>query len=137
MHGVKKSFQQIYINFQWTVNYFEKASKWSLCNEFEKDPLIHFSSRESLQKPETGMLNLDFHQCFCKKRLFYPKRHLKWNYFMLLEENNSSRFFETRLPKYKIGLPSLDFNEFFCGKRLIHFKWHVKRHLFIEFEENR
>ena len=55
------------------TNSFEKASKKSLFIEFKENPLSHFSFRESLPKPEIGILNLDFCQCYCGKRLFCPE----------------------------------------------------------------
>ena len=106
-----------------------------MCIEFKGNPLNHLSLRKSLPKSEIGGPNLDFHQCFCSKRLFYPKWHLKDNYYMLFEENHLSRFFQILLPKSKIELPNLDSNEFFCGKWLIHSEWHVKRYLFIDFKK--
>ena len=67
-----------------------------------------------------GIANLDFHQCFCSKRLFYLKRHLKRNYYICcLKKIIRVDFSRHGLPKSKIGLPNLDFNEFFCGKGLI------------------
>ena len=80
--------------FLWlTINSFEKKYlKRGFCIEFEENPLSHFSSRESLPKLKTGKPNLDFHQCSCGERLFYPKRHLKENYHMLFKENHFSRF---------------------------------------------
>ena len=64
--------------------------------KFKENYLSHFSLKESLLKPKTGKPNLDFHQCFCYKRLFYSKWHLKRNYYMVFEENHSSRVSETR-----------------------------------------
>ena len=84
----------------------------------KKNPVSHFSLRESPPKPEIVLPNLDFHRCFCSNRLFYPKRHLEENNYMLFEENRSSSFFETRTSE--IRLPNLELNEFSCGKRLIH-----------------
>ena len=97
---------------------------------------IHFSLRETLLKPKIDIPNLDSRQCFCNKRLFYPKRHLKGNYYMLFQENDSSSFSRHALTKYKIGIPNLYFNEFLCCKGLMFSVKHVNRCLFIEFEEN-
>ena len=69
----------------------------SLCIEFEENPLSNFSLSDSLPKPEINIPNLDCHQCFCIKRLFYSKIYLKGNYYMLFEEIHSSIFFETRI----------------------------------------
>ena len=91
----------------------------------------------SLLKPKIGKQNLNLHQCFCSKRLFYPKKHLKRNYYMLFQKDDSNSFSRHALPKSKIGLPNLDFNEFSCGKRLIHSEKHANKCLFIKFEENR
>ena len=99
--------------------------------------MSHFSFRESLLKPKIAVPNLDFCQCFCSERLFYSKRHLYGNYYMLFQENDSSSFSRHALAKCEMGLPNLDFNDFFCCKRLMHSEWRVNRCLFIEFGGNR
>ena len=53
--------------------YSKRHLKRNLCFKIKENPLIHTSLRESLPKSEAGIPNLDFHQCFCSKRLFYPK----------------------------------------------------------------
>ena len=74
--------------------------KRSLCIKLEENPLSHVSLRESLLKPKIGIPNLDYCHCFCSKRLFYPKTHLKRNYYMLFHEKGSSSFSRHSLPKW-------------------------------------
>ena len=81
--------------------HLKRHLKISLIIELKENPLSHFSLRESLPKLEIGIPNLDFHQCSCSssKQLFYPKWHLKGNYYILFEKNHSSRFLETHTSK--------------------------------------
>ena len=87
---------------EWLIH-SKRHLKRSLCFEFKENPLSHFSSRELLPKSEIGIPNLDFHP-FCSERQFYPKWYLKRNYYMLFEENHSSRFFwDTHFRNLKLG----------------------------------
>ena len=101
--------------------------KRSLNIKLKKSTLSHFSLSESHPKSKNGEPNLNFHQCFCSKRLFYPKWHQKGIIICCLKIIILIDFLTHALPKSKIELPNLNFNEFFCSKRQMHFQWHVKR----------
>ena len=102
---------------QCITNSFEKVFKRHLSIEFKENLLNYFSLRESLPKPKSVIPNLDFHQCFCSKRLIYPKSDLKGNYYMFcLKKIIQVDFSMHTLPKPKVGLPNLAFTKFFCGK---------------------
>ena len=87
----------------------------------------------AIGKPENGVPSLDFYEYFCSKRLFYPKRHLKGNYYMLFEGKHSSSFFKTYNFKIKIRPPILNLKK----RMFIYRIWRKSLELFLRHSATR
>ena len=105
----------------WDINQFfysewlihsKRYQKRNLCIELKENTLSYFSLRVSLPKPKIGKSDLNFHQCFCSKRQFYPIKHLKRINIYCLKGIIRVDFSRDTLPKSKIGLPNLDLTNF-------------------------
>ena len=77
------------------TNIFEKASKKTFMQQFQRKLLELLLLKGPLPKPKIALPNLDFHKFFCNKRLLNLKRHLKGDCYMACEENHLSCFIDT------------------------------------------